>query len=327
MGYCLGGKQNGKSGIREWEAERYDMQKFRKLVSIDKVALIPEAREQLRRYAEEVVLFEDIPRSEEEIFRRIGDADAVLLSANSQLRRAVMERVPQLRYVGMCCSLYSEESANVDIPYARSRGITVNGIRDYGDHGVTEYVIYQLVKLLHGYDGRMRYSLPRELTGLRVGFVGLGASGTMTAQALRHLGAEIRYFARSRKPEREAEGMHYEPLRELLSEAEVVITALNKNVILLHEAEFAALGNGKIMFNTSIGPAAEAGPLRTWLQKRENIFCTDTEAALGEEAAELLKYENVYCMRQSAGMTEQAYRLLSEKVLRNIREYLREGTT
>lgn len=303
------------------------MQKFRKLVSIDKVALIPEAREQLRRYAEDVVLFEDIPRSEEEIFRRIGDADAVLLSANSQLRRAVMERVPQLRYVGMCCSLYSEESANVDIPYARSRGITVNGIRDYGDHGVTEYVIYQLVKLLHGYDGRMRYSLPRELTGLRVGFVGLGASGTMTAQALRHLGAEIHYFARSRKPEREAEGMRYEPLRELLSKAEVVITALNKNVILLHEAEFAALGNGKIMFNTSIGPAAEAGPLRTWLQKRENIFCTDTEAALGEEAAELLKYENVYCMRQSAGMTEQAYRLLSEKVLRNIREYLREGTT
>lgn len=59
MGYCLGGKQNGKSGIREWEAERYDMQKFRKLVSIDKVALIPEAREQLRRYAEDVVLFED----------------------------------------------------------------------------------------------------------------------------------------------------------------------------------------------------------------------------------------------------------------------------
>ena len=34
----------------------------------------------------------------------------------------------------MCCSLYSPESANVDIRYANERGITVTGIRDGRDH-------------------------------------------------------------------------------------------------------------------------------------------------------------------------------------------------
>lgn len=300
------------------------MNKFRKLVSIDKVALVPEAVERLSEYAEEILLAMDIPDSNEEILRRIGDADAVLLSSNSRLEREVMERAEKLRYVGMCCSLYSEESANVDIPYARSRDITVKGIRDYGDHGVVEYVIYQLVKLLHGYEGRMWGKSPREITGLKVGFVGLGTSGGMTAEALMQLGAEISYYSRSRKPEREAQGMIYKPLRQLLSDSELVITALNKNVILLHEEEFEALGNGKLMFNTSIGPASDDEALKSWLKNTENILCADTEAALGAISSELLGYSNVYCTRQSAGMTEQAYELLSRKVLDNISEYLKK---
>jgi phosphoglycerate dehydrogenase-like enzyme len=66
----------------------------------------------------------------------------VLLSSNARIDREVLLACPDLRYVGMCCSLYSEESANVDIPCARERGILVKGIRDYGDRGVVEYVLW-----------------------------------------------------------------------------------------------------------------------------------------------------------------------------------------
>ena len=34
----------------------------------------------------------------------------------------------------------------------------------------------------------------------------------------------------------------------------------------MHEEEFKALGNGKILFNTSIGPAFEAEDLKNWLE-------------------------------------------------------------
>ena len=298
------------------------MKKFRKLVSIDKVALTETGIRELQNYAEGIELAQDIPENDEEIVARIGDADAVLLSANSRLEADVMTQAPNLRYVGMCCSLYSEESANVDIPYARAHGIEVKGIRDYGDHGVVEYVIYQLVKLLHGYEGRMWTSAPMEITGLKVGFVGLGTSGGMTADALQFLGADISYFARAEKPARTAQGYHFKDLRALLAESDVIITALNKNVILLHEDEFEALGDGKIMFNTSIGPAADMEPLRKWLENPENIFCCDTKGAIGEIADEVMGYPNVYCMNASAGMTCQAYELLSRKVLDNIRSVL-----
>ena len=80
---------------------------FNKLVAIEPVSLIPSAEEALHQYAKEVVLYRDIPASDDQIVQRIGDADAVLLSYTSRMGKNVIERCPNIRYIGMCCSLYS----------------------------------------------------------------------------------------------------------------------------------------------------------------------------------------------------------------------------
>ena len=295
---------------------------FKKLVAIEPVSLVEEAEKQLHLYAEEVVQFNDIPADDNEIIRRIGDADAVLLSYTSKINSYVFEHCPNIRYVGMCCSLYSKESANVDIAWAEEHGITVKGIRDYGDRGVVEFVLCELVRLLHGFDRPMWKDLPEEIYGLKVGIIGMGVSGGMIADALQFMGAEVSYYSRTRKPEREAAGMQYRDLHDLLSHSQVVFTCLNKNVILLHQPEFEALGNGKILFNTSIGPAFEAQDLKAWLDGGNNIFVCDTKGAAGDPTGEVLAHANVYCADYSAGRTRQAFVLLSEKVLNNIKEYL-----
>ena len=140
---------------------------FEKLVAIEPVSLVPFAQNELRKYAKEVQLFEDIPENDEEIVQRIGNADGVLVSYTSQITRSIMEQCPKIQYIGMCCSLYSEASANVDIAFARKKGIKVLGIRDYGDRGVVEYVLYQLVRILHGFDFPMWQEEALELTGLK----------------------------------------------------------------------------------------------------------------------------------------------------------------
>lgn len=42
----------------------------------------------------------------------------------------------------------------------------------------------------------------REITGLKVGIVGLGKSGGMIADAMKFFGADIAYYARSEKRSR-----------------------------------------------------------------------------------------------------------------------------
>ena len=297
---------------------------FEKLVAIEPVSLIPSAEQELSRYAKEVVLFEDIPAGNDEIVRRIGDADAVLLSYTSRIDKDVLSRCPNIRYIGMCCSLYSEESANVDIAFARTKGIRVLGIRDYGDRGVVEYVLHELTGLLHGFGLPMLHDEPVEITGLKVGIVGLGVSGKMIADALQFLGADISYYSRTRKPDAEASGMTYKPLAQLLADSEVVFTCLNKNVLLLGHEEFAQLGAGKVLFNTSIGPGFDSAALEDWLTLPGTHFFCDTRAAAGPVSEGFFEKENVHCANVSAGRTKQAFVLLSQKVLANLRTALGE---
>ncbi|MDH6343031.1 lactate dehydrogenase-like 2-hydroxyacid dehydrogenase [Parabacteroides sp. PFB2-12] len=291
---------------------------FRKLVAIEPVSLIPSAEKALHSFAEEVVMYPDIPADDNEVAARIGDADAVLLSYTSRINRAALAQCPKVKYIGMCCSLYSPESANVDIRYANERGITVTGIRDYGDEGVVEYVISELVRCLHGFDQEPWDGMACEITGLKAGIIGLGKSGGMIADALKFFGADISYFARSEKEEARAKGYRFLPLQELLAESEVVCCCLNKNTVLLHEAEFAHLGNHKILFNTGLSPAWDEAPFTQWLEGDNRCFC-DTVGALGGE--HLLGHPHVRCMQVSTGRTRQAFDRLSEKVLRNLSEY------
>uniref|UniRef100_UPI0040569180 NAD(P)-dependent oxidoreductase n=1 Tax=Alistipes sp. TaxID=1872444 RepID=UPI0040569180 len=296
------------------------MKKFRKLVAIEPVSLIPKAETRLYDLADEVILYEDIPSTDEEIARRVGDADAVLLSYTSRLERGALERCPQVQYIGMCCSLYSPESANVDIRYAASRGITVTGIRDYGDEGVVEYVVSELVRLMHGFGEGPWEGTPREITGLKVGVVGLGKSGGMIADAMRFFGAEIAYFARSEKAWAKEKGYRFLPLKELLSTSEVLFCCLNKNTVLLHKEEFEALGDRKILFNTGLSPAWDEEAMLEWLNRGDNRLYCDTLGALGGE--HLMTHPKVRTVNVSTGRTKQAFDRLSEKVLHNIEEFL-----
>lgn len=232
---------------------------FKKLVAIEPVSLVDWAEKKLYEYAEKVVLYEDVPEDDEEILRRIGDADAVLVSYTSKIDRYVLEHSPNVKYVGMCCSLYSKESANVDITCAEKLGIKVYGIRDYGDRGVVEFVLYELVKLLHGYDGYRWRVLPEEIYQKKIGVIGLGVTGTLIAEALKFLGAEVSYYSRTRKPEKEDTGIIFKELHHLLAESE-------------------------ILFNTSIGPSHDNAALKKWLENDNVFFVCDTEGAIGDKA-------------------------------------------
>lgn len=298
---------------------------FKKLVAIEPVGLIPSAEKELFNFAKEVVMHDTIPANDDEIVKRIGDADAVLLSYTTNLGKNALQHCPNVEYIGMCNSLYSPESANVDIHYANSRGITVTGIRDYGDEGVVEYVIRELVSCLHGFglkpDGTPETAwndMPEEITNLKCGVIGLGKSGGMIADALAFLGAQVSYFSRTKKEEAREKGYEYMPLHDLLEHNDVIFACLNKNTVLLYDEEFEKFGNHKILFNTGLSPAWDEAAFEKWIEQDNRCYC-DTLGALGDE--KYLTHPNVRCVNVSSGRTRQAFDRLSEKVLKNLSEY------
>lgn len=295
------------------------MIKFKKMVAIEPTKLLPEWDEKLKELAEEAIFYEDIPTESAVIIDRIGDADCVMLSFTSFIDKEVLDACPNIRYIGICASLYAPENANVDIRHAEKKGIVVTGVRDYGDEGVKEYAISELVRLLQGRGSAMWKDEPMELTDVKVGIVGMGTVGSLLARTMNFFGMDVNYYSRTRKPEMEEEvGMAYLPLDQLLDEVDILITCLNKNVVLLDEAAFQKFGNGKILMNVSIAPSHEVSALRKWLDQPGNYAFSDTEAGLGEEVIGL---PNVFAGKTNAGLTSMAKVRLAQKVIQNIEEF------
>ncbi len=291
--------------------------KFQKMAVIGPTQLTETSRELLRqRYAKEVLFYPDLPRSEQELVQWISDSDALLVSLQVQVTRQVIFSCQNLRYIGMCCSLYDEKSANVDILTARERGITVTGIRDYGDEGVVEYVISELVQLLHGFHYPQWREKPQELTGQKIGILGMGTLGHKISRALLLFGAEIYYYSRSRKKDAEEWGVTYLPLDELMQTVEICIGCLNKNAIIVGEEQLKLYGNEKILMNVAIGPFAKTDALRKWLSYSHNYYLCDELWGLGDP--DLARLPNVYCLRKSAGSSQQSIGRYNQKILENL---------
>ncbi len=297
---------------------------FKKLVIIEPINMLQVHIYKLNEVADDVIYYDTIPENDDEIIKRINDADAVLLSYTSTISKYVLNTCKNIKYIGMCCSLYSSKSANVDILTANKLGITVKGIRDYGDEGVVEYVIHELVGFLQGYNGYKWDDMAHEITNLKCGIIGLGTTGTLIAKALKFFKADVSYYSRTRKINLEDEfGFKYKELNKLCQESEAIFLALNKNVLLLQNEQFELMQGKKILFNTSIGPGFDVDALKNWLKDKNHFFFGDTLATAGNN--EIWELENTYTInRSSGGKTYEAYVRLGEKVLNNIYEYFKK---
>jgi len=295
--------------------------KFNKIVSIDNTGLVESVKKKIHQLADEVIFYEDFPKGNNEIISRINNADCVLVSWNTPIDKEVIESCKNIKYIGMCCSLYDEKSANVDINTARNHGIKVLGVRDYGDEGVVEFILSELIRLLHGFGQQQWKEEPSELTHQKLGIIGLGTLGSMLAEKAKSFGMEVFYYNRTRKLDLEKTGIKYLEIHELLENVDIISTHLPRNTVILGEEELRALGDNKIIVNTSLEPTFDVSAFIKWIDREGNYAIFD-KVAMGKYYEELKQYENVIYSEKVAGWTKQAKERLSIKALENMISYL-----
>jgi phosphoglycerate dehydrogenase-like enzyme len=300
---------------------------FNKITIIDNCGLTNPEIEKISLLSKEpIAIFYDFPETETEIIERIGNSDCVLVSWQTRIGANILKNATSLKFIGMCCSLYDENSANVDIVEARKLGIQVKGVKDYGDEGTIEFIFAQLIYLFKGLDKHRWKSEATELTNKSIGIIGFGTLGQMVAKTATHFGMKVFYFNRSRKYELEKEGIIYLPLNELIATCDVVTTHLPRNTILLTEQEFSNKKNNSILINTSLGLTFEKDAFLKWISNDKTSFAIFDADGVGNCGSEFSTYDNIITSTQFAGFTIDAKKRLSEKVLANLRDYLTDNS-
>ena len=298
---------------------------FQQIVCLDNTKLQPRALEELGQFSKKAVkVYASTPESNDEIICRIGKADAVLLSWNTPLDKDVLAACRNIRYIGLCCTYYNEEASNVAVAAAREKGIRLTAIKDYADEGVIEFIIYHLIGLCKGWIGLQWKEEAVELSGKTLGIIGMGTLGQLLGKTAKAFGMKVVYYSRRQKPEANALGFRYLPLEELLTTSDVVSTHLPRNTRLLSQREFDLMQQGSIFINTSLGPTFEPEALLEWLKQEGNYAVIDKDGSTGCYADLLGAVPNIIGTQHAAGWSAEANRRLSEKVLKNVQEYLEE---
>lgn len=288
--------------------------KFNQIVVLDKVALSKSCIEGLQQYSQSPVVFYDSdPINEDETIKRLLAADCVLLSWRTAISKKVIESCTDLKYIGLCAT----NSDLIDLEACKKRGVAFTNVKDYGDVGVVEWILFQLLALVRGYGPYQWKDQPAELSGKTLGIIGFGTIGKMLAEAALGLGMKVIYFSRSRYEEYEERGVVFAEKKELIRQSDFITLQTPKGLVALESEDFELMQQ-KVLVNTTLGKAFAEEDLIAWIQKPDNYLIMDAAPDF-KEAFEGL--DQVVVSDYVSGLTEEASLRLSQKALDNLTAY------
>ncbi len=208
---------------------------------------------------------------ESDLAGKIEDADTVMLYHNVTITATTIGRLRNCKLIVRCGVGYD----NVDRVFARTRGIPVANVPDYGTEEVADSAIGMMLALtrgIHFYDTRLRRGGPYSYTdgaplfrlrGRVFGVIGLGRIGTATALRAKALGMDVAFFD-PYKPDGYDKALgvrRVEALTQLLAQSHVLslhcpLTDETRHII--GAEQIARMPRGSYLVNTARGACVDA---------------------------------------------------------------------
>jgi D-3-phosphoglycerate dehydrogenase len=214
----------------------------------------------------EVEVRDDI--SPEELEAVIGDYDAIVVRSRTKVRAPLIDKATNLKLIirgGVGLD-------NIDVEYARSKGIEVRNTPAASSNSVAELTIGYLLALVRqipqatasmkaGKWEKKAFSKGTELAGKTLGLVGCGRIGSLVAQKAAALGMEVIYYRRTPV---EVPGATQVSLDELLARSDFVslhVPHTPETHHLIGAEAFAKMKEGVYIVNCGRGGTLDEGAL------------------------------------------------------------------
>ncbi len=201
---------------------------------------------------------------DDEIAQRVKDADMIFCN-KTPLNRETLRYAENLKYIGIFATGYN----NVDLDYAREKGIVVCNVPSYSTDAVAQLVFAYILSFyskVSEYNSLVHegewiksptfsmFPLPiSELCGKTMGIIGYGSIGSQVAKIANAFGMRVLCFTRTPK---EATDVIFADLETVLRESDVLslhcpLTPQSQKLI--NEQTISQMKDGAILINTSRG--------------------------------------------------------------------------
>jgi phosphoglycerate dehydrogenase-like enzyme len=260
----------------------------------------------------------------DEIVRRIGDAEAIIINISTPITREVIERCSNLRFI----QTWSAGTDNIDIVAANEHGIIVKNDPDFSIESVAEKTLAMMIFIanqlkeanIDAESGAWNYIKFQgiELKGKTLCIVGKGRIGSRIAELATVFGMDI-IFSNSRTIIEELHCMFS------ISDFITVNCPLTKKTTnLIGEKEFSVMKKGVYFINNARGGIVDEealiNALDSGIVRYASVDVLKTEPP--EFNNKLVKHPNVFVTPHIAWNTKESVERLSDTCIKNLEDFL-----
>ena len=251
----------------------------------------------------------------DELIARIVDKDAVVCMLTDRIDRSVIDAAARLKIAANVAVGYN----NVDVPYAKSKGVIVTNTPDVLTESVADFtwaLILAITRRLSEGERLLRrggwkgwafdFMLGTELRNKQLGIVGFGRIGQAVAARAAGFGMRVAYAGRR---DLGLPGAEFMSLDRLLNSSDVVslhVPLSNDTRHLIDKKAIARMKRSAYLINTARGPVVDEEAL-AWALQQHLLAGAALDVYENEPAvhSDLLRLENVLLVPHlGSGTTE-----------------------
>ena len=278
--------------------------------------------------------------SQKKLIELSKDCDGILSALTDKLDSETINKLPKSVKI---LSNFAVGFGNIDIAAAKKINITVTNTPEVLTDATAEIGILLILgacrRASEGIEGAKAsnwkwsadYLIGKQLTGSRLGILGMGRIGKKIAKIAKSFGMIIHYHNRSKlSPDKEDGAIYHKELKSLLTVSDVLSVccpASKETINLINKETLEYLPKGAVVTNVARGDIVDDEALIDALDRRK-VYAVGLDVYKGEPNLNpgYLKHKSAFILPHLGSATKQTRTAMANLAIDNLEEFFKTGS-
>ncbi len=302
--------------------------------------LLQSNEERLKELYDTKLNFNDELYSQQKLIEMSEGCDGILSALTDKLDKETINKLPNSVKI---LSNFAVGFGNIDLDAAKKRDIVVTNTPEVLTDATAEIGILLILgacrRASEGIEGARSsnwkwsadYLIGKQLTGSRLGILGMGRIGKKIAKIAKSLGMIVHYHNRSQLSSEQEDGATYhKDLKSLMSISDVLSVccpASKETVNMINKETIEYLPKGAVVTNVARGDIVDDDALIDALNRRK-VYAVGLDVYKGEPNLNpgYLKHKSAFILPHLGSATKETRTAMANLAIDNLEEFFKTGT-
>ena len=277
--------------------------------------------------------------SQEKLIELSAGCDGILSALTDKLDSETINKLPNSVKI---LSNFAVGFGNIDLEAAKKRNIIVTNTPEVLTDATAEIGVLLILgacrRAAEGIEGARAsnwkwsadYLIGKQLTGTRLGILGMGRIGQKIAKVAKSLGMIIHYHNRSElSSEKAQDAIYHDNLKSLMSVSDVLSVccpASKETINLINKETLEHLPKGAVVTNVARGDIVDDEALIDALNRRK-VYAVGLDVYKGEPNLHpgYLKHKSAFILPHLGSATKETRTAMANLAIDNLEEFFKTG--